>query len=378
MIPIRPAFVMEQTLGHVTHAQNLRAVTDEQPDIRATWLPIPFDVHGPARFVPLLRDNWSVRASWRARRALNAALATRPHDAVVFHTQVTALFSLGIMRSLPAIISLDATPINYDSVGQFYHHRPAGTGVLDRQKYRMNRRVFHTAAGLVTWSEWASRSLTDDYGVDPRRVRVIAPGAAPSYFDIGERRLSRIADLPDDQRPVRVLFVGGDFSRKGGPLLLDCLRGPLADRCEVHVVTQDFVMPGGNLHVHRGLGPNSAELLHLFEEADVFVLPSMAECLAVVLMEATAAGLPVITTGVGALPEAVHHGESGLIVRAGDTSALRRALERIVGDAELRRRMGHAGRALASEKFDARRNGRALLDMVVELAEAGRQSSRAA
>ena len=66
--------------------------------------------------------------------------------------------------------------------------------------------------------------------------------------------------------------------------------------------------PASNVHVYRGLEPNSPTLLWLFAEADIFVLPSLGECLAVALMEAAAAGLPIITTRVGALPEAVDHG----------------------------------------------------------------------
>src|SRR5207245_1386581 len=117
---------------------------------------------------------------------------------------------------------------------------------------------------------------------------------------------------------------------------------------ELHLVTTHPVDPARtNTVVHRGLGPNSPELLRLFEAADVFVLPSFAECLAVVLMEATAAGLPVITTGVGALGEAVYPERSGLLVQPGDTTGLRRALELLVGDASLRQRMGREGYALA-------------------------------
>ena len=112
MAPVRAAFVMEQTLGHVTHYRNLRAVATQQAIVDPTWLPISFDVHGPERLIPLLRSNWSVRASWRAWQALRGALARQPHEALVFHTQVTSLFSVGLMRHVPSIISLDATPIN--------------------------------------------------------------------------------------------------------------------------------------------------------------------------------------------------------------------------------------------------------------------------
>src|SRR5262249_52045583 len=146
---------------------------------------------GPERFVPMLRSNWSVRASWRARRALDAASARRPIQAAFFHSQVTSLFSTGFMRRVPSIISMDATPINYDSVGEHYGHAAARGGFLDRKKYQLNLQAFHAAAGLVAWSDWARRSLIDDYGIDSRRIRVIPPGAPPRFFAIGDARGTR-------------------------------------------------------------------------------------------------------------------------------------------------------------------------------------------
>src|SRR5262245_4251754 len=107
---------MEQTLGHVTHHQNLMAAVGRQTEVLPTWIPVPYDVSAFERLVPLYASNWSVRASLRARRELSRALAARRHDALFFHTQVTSLFSLGLMRRTPAVISLDATPINYDTV----------------------------------------------------------------------------------------------------------------------------------------------------------------------------------------------------------------------------------------------------------------------
>jgi glycosyltransferase involved in cell wall biosynthesis len=371
MHPVRTAFVMEQALGHVTHAQNLRSLVDARADIAPTWLPISFDVRGAARYLPLFRGNWSVRASWRARRALNTALGRQRHDALVFHTQVTALFSVGLMRRLPTVVSMDATPLNYDRVGEYYGHRPAGASFLDRRKFQMNRAVFDAAASLVTWSDWARDSLVEDYATDPSKIHVLAPGAAHAYFALGERRAHRSVNTP---RSPRILFVGGDFERKGGPLLLEAL----PDGAELHVVTSRAVAPRPNVHVHPGLTANSPELLRLFEEADLFVLPSYAECLAVVLMEASAACLPIITTDVGALREAVDPGQSGFVISAGDGAALRRGIETLIADADLRSRMGRAGFALARRKFDAHRNNRALLDLVVAHATTQHAHRRAA
>src|SRR5262249_42735482 len=130
MTRLRVAFCMEQTLGHVTHTRNLCSVVEQQDRVEATWLPIPFHVSGAARVVPVLRSNWSVRASWRARRALGRVLSQPPHDALFFHSQVTSLFSIDLMRRYPTVVSLDATPINYDSLGAAYNHRPAGNSFL--------------------------------------------------------------------------------------------------------------------------------------------------------------------------------------------------------------------------------------------------------
>jgi glycosyltransferase involved in cell wall biosynthesis len=377
--PIRAAFVMEQTLGNVTHYLNLRAAVAQQSQVAPTWLPIPFAADGPTRLLPLFGRNWTVRASWRARRSLRAALARQSHAAVYFHSQVPSLFSLDIMRRLPTVISLDATPINFDRIGQYYGHRAAGDGWIDRQKYLLNRRAFHAAAALVTFSDWARRSLIDDYQVDPTQIRVLIPsGAAPAYFDIGERRLAGKASASGEHDPVRLLFVGGDFHRKGGPLLLDCMRAGLADRCELHLVTSEAIEPQPNVYLHCGVEPNSPELRQLYADADIFVLPTLADTLGLVLLEAAAAGLPVIATEVGAVPEAVQHGESGLLVTPGDARGLRTAIERLVGDPQLRQRMGHVGHALARQKFDARRNSQALLDLLAEVARTGPQSRRAA
>src|SRR4051794_140306 len=182
------------------------------------------------------------------------------------------------MRQVPSIVSLDATPINYDSLGPYYDHAAASDSFLDRQKYRLNRQAFHAATGLVTWSEWARDSLIGDYGVDGTRIRVVGPGAAPNYFAIGAARL---AGAPREPGRVRLLFVGADFRRKGGPELLAALRGPLGDLCELHVVTRQAVAPQRNVFVHHGVTPNSPTLAQLFATADVFVLPTHADCLAI-------------------------------------------------------------------------------------------------
>ena len=90
----------------------------------------------------------------------------------------------------------------------------------------------------------------------------------------------------------------------------------------------------------------------LLATASVFVLSSRSEGLPISVLEAMAAGLPVIASDVGGLREQVEDGVTGLLVPAGDVAALATALERLVGDPQLRRVMGDAGRARAEALFD--------------------------
>jgi glycosyltransferase involved in cell wall biosynthesis len=100
------------------------------------------------------------------------------------------------------------------------------------------------------------------------------------------------------------------------------------------------------------LAGERSDVPELLAAADVFVLSSASEGLPLSVMEAMAAGLPVVASAVGGIPELVIDGETGLLVPAGDATELTAALERVLLDRQLRRRLGAAGRARAENAFD--------------------------
>ncbi len=354
----RFGFVMEQTLGNATHYRNVRAVVDGDPRVDASWYPLAFPPRGALETLPPIRGNWSLRASLRARRVLARAAAADRHDALFFHTQVTTLFSVDMMRRVPSVISLDATPRNYDSLGAAYGHRESGQ-VVEGLKAALNRRALHAARAFVTFSDWARRSLIDGYGVDQERITVIPPGID---LDLWPRPAPR-----DTQDPMRILFVGGDFARKGGEALLQAFHSGLHRHCELHLVTKSSVVPAAGVHVYHDLAPNSAGLRQLYATADIFALPTLADCYSHASIEAMSCGLPVVTCPVGGIPEIVHDGETGLLVPPGDVAALAAALKDLAGDPARRASMGLRGRSLVERDYDNAVNVRRVLAIMARI-----------
>ena len=360
MIPLarpRLGFVMEQTLGHVTHYTNMRNALTAESGIDASWLPLAFEPQRKLEQLPVLRTNWSARASLRTRLVLARERASERYDALFFHTQVTTLLSAAVMRRVPSVISLDATPINYDAVGRAYGHHRSGKWV-ERTKRKINAHTLHEASAIVSWCDWARRSLVQDYGVDHSRISVIAPGVDLALWPQPGPRAAA--------SPVKLLFVGGDFERKGGRLLLQAFDS-LDVPCELHIVTSTPVDPAPGIYLYRDIKPNSEVLRRLYATCDIFVLPTLADCFPLVIQEAMAAGLPVIATDVGAIGEAVRHGETGLLIPPSDMNALCSTLKSVIGNADSRRRLGLKGREWAEHYFDSAANARRIARLMISL-----------
>jgi len=249
-------------------------------------------------------------------------------------------------------------------MGEFYGHSPSSNTRLEAIKKRLNIRAFTAAQHLVTWSQWAKDSLVTDYGMPADKITVIPPG-----IDMREWGFER--DKARSDQPLHLLFVGGDFVRKGGNVLLEAFRRlPPSVNAILHLVTNAPEAPEGrpNICVYRNVKPNSSQMLQLYRQAEIFVFPTYADCLGLVVLEAMAAGLPVISTTVGALPEAIVHGETGWNVPTGDPDALANAIAALAADPALRAQMGRRGREAAMERFDATTNFRRLVDVVKNVA----------
>jgi glycosyltransferase involved in cell wall biosynthesis len=204
-----------------------------------------------------------------------------------------------------------------------------GTDVeLLRRAPRLARSVLCGARLVIA----ASSALADAARrLGAQDVRVI-----PSGIDIP-------AEVGEEAQPAEVLYAGR-LSEEKGVLELVAAAGDL-----------NLVVAGdGPLRRRvpqaRGFLPND-ELQHLYARAAVVACPSRREGFGVACLEAMAHGRPVVASAVGGLKDLVVDGETGLLVPPRDPQALRAALERLLADRDLRRRLGAAGRERARERF---------------------------
>jgi glycosyltransferase involved in cell wall biosynthesis len=358
-------FAIDQSGGNAVYQANLAQALHAAPGVAATYHGVHIVADDIWQRLPGVRSNYALTASARAAWALHATRRRTGHvDAALIHSQSIALFSIPFMRRVPTVISSDGTPRNYDSYADGLEHRVYGPRV-EGFKHRWTRATIRSAARLLGFSSWVRDSFINDYGADPERVVVIPPGIDTDLW------VPRPEQRPDDGI-VRILFTGGHFARKGGPLLLDWVRQTRHRNVEVHLVTQHLVPDTDRVVVHNGMRPNSPELIALAQSCDLFALPTRGDCFSFAGIEAQSVGMPVVISNVGGISEIITDGENGYLVERDDTVGLFERLDHLVENTGLRERMGRLGRERAVDRFTAKRNAGRVLDLLMKVADEGR------
>jgi glycosyltransferase involved in cell wall biosynthesis len=197
-------------------------------------------------------------------------------------------------------------------------------------------------ADLILCASTFTRRSLEASGVAPQKISVIPYGVHTETFKFGR---------PSGDAPLKVLYVGQKVARKGLRMLLRVWQ-------QLQPTNASLVLAGGHVRdesVLRGFESlfietpriSLCDLVRLFQEADIFVLPSLAEGFGHVYLEALSCGVPIICTENTGGPDIVCHGESGWILPAGDPVALADCLSWAFSHRRQLREMRETARAVA-------------------------------
>lgn len=284
---------------------------------------------------------------------LKLARLIRRHDA---HIVYIHLYSRASAYGRMAAI-LARTPVIVASAVGYGHPRPLKKRMLDRV-------LAHFTDHFTALSEATKEHLYRQQGIAPDRITVIYPGIDPERFSSVRRReaIRQEVGIPLDAQVVGT--VARLAPEKGLVDLVNAMAqvreaipnarlmlvgdGPLRPELEQRVESL-----GLRDTVHfLGFRRDIPELLHVM---DIFAFPSHREGLGMALVEAMAAGLPVVATAVGGIPEVVEYDVTGSLVPPREIDALALNICRLLENSALRVAMGQRGRARVQQHFTARR-----------------------
>ena len=318
---------------------------------RAVGIKVP-----PLRNGILLAKNYNRnRSVWRShyyfdpvyRRALTQAAR---------QVAVTSpfLLQIGHMFSLP-----DAFPhkrcISYHdgNLSELLNSGFGLKGISHRridQALRYEEQVAGQMAAVFTFSEYLRQSFISDYHVPADRVFNVGGGINLTDFPP--------ANPNKDYAARRILFIGGDFARKGGPQLLEAFRivREALPAAELHIVGPaglDQIPPGVVFHgrLSKADPGQKLKLESLFRDCTLFVLPSLYEPFGIAPLEAMLYQVPCLVTNAWALRETVKPGVNGELVIKGSVEDLATKMLQLLSNPERLATMGQNGREIVLRDY---------------------------
>lgn len=207
--------------------------------------------------------------------------------------------------------------------------------------------LYKHASTIFVGANYLADNLVNEYGVQRDRIRIAGGGAHP-YFEV-----NCCKEIPD-RFTNKIIFVGWDFGMKGGADLLVAFREVHAQRPELELLIAgpdegQWVVQEGV----RWLGQvrSKDDLIALYRQSDLFVMPSLRDSFGFVFLEAMTQGVPCIGTNLNAMPEIIEDGKTGYIVPLRDPEALAAAILRYYSDEGNRQRMGQAALERVKERY---------------------------
>jgi glycosyltransferase involved in cell wall biosynthesis len=358
--------VVGTVMGHATYDASVGPVLEQMPEVevrlaglpeqtrveRALWSSAP--VLG-GYDLDMQTSRWHAVHSLLARRSLIEQIEAFDPDVVQVRSHSITFGMLGLMKVVPIVPVVDISVWGWRAMEIWRPLRPYSKAMIWPSE-RAERAVFTKAPLVLGMTDWAS---ADVKRVAPRaRVITNHPGIDLERFKPAERTGSSTP---------RVLFVGGRFASKGGLDLVDVLGDRLGRDVELDVVSAEAVPERDGIRVHR-MSNDDPRLVELYQQADVFCLPTRGDATPWVVLEAMACGTPVVASDLASIPELTGGGRGGVVFPVGDKEALRRRLWGLLEDDARRTELAQGARAHVEQHFDPRRQVPLLMELLSDVA----------
>ncbi len=209
------------------------------------------------------------------------------------------------------------------------------------------REIFENCDGIFVTSNWVKESINKDYGIDQAKIHVVGVGAS----------LSGDVNRNEKESGCNILFVGRNWQRKGGPLLVEAFKRirNSVEKAQLTVigcapeVLEDGVTVLGPLN--NSIPQQSRMIEDAYRNADVLCVPSEFEPFGICFAEAQFYGVVPVTFAGEGRAEAIKDGVTGVLVRERTADALSQVLMNLLDDGENVKRMSLAGQSFARENF---------------------------
>jgi len=351
-------FIHNTALGFVTVSRGIEAACGRRADIEAVHLspPMPWWVKVAAAQTPvnlLGYDYHTARLSlaWAAhlKRVLSPPGVLDGVGVVhVLSQQRGAIARWLRSRGVPCVVNIDSTDAVWASEFGYCTARPDLNRLVEAQTLR-------AASAVACWSRWAANSVQRDYGVPAERVFLHRPCEGP--FTTARPPGRRAGGL------LRIVFVGNDWERKGGPRVLGWHQQRWVGKAEFHVCSRTAPRDDSCRDVvwHGGV-PHDRLINEVLPTMDVLVMPTIRDTFMISAQEAQAAGLAVVTSRIAGLQELIVDGVTGVLAAPSDDAAFIDAVEGMISDEGRMEAMCHA----ASRHAHTSLNGRVWYDHLLD------------
>lgn len=303
---------------------------------------LPLILHRQRSLTEVYLRSGRLECRFRELAAAAAAAAAAATGSVAFSFASQSLFDLSI-PGIPHFVFTDHTHL-----ANLYYPAFDRKQLLPQTAIEREKKIYAHAGRVFVMGSHVKRSLEEHYHLPPEKVTVCGGG-------LNSTLLPPLDNLGFSN--CRIAFVGIDWERKGGKVLLDAF--PIV-KAKFPGAVLDIIgcsprnLPQGA--VAHGLVPKS-EVMNLLARASIFVFPSLIEPFGIAPLEAASMGLPVVASAIGALPETVRDRDSGILVPPNDSKALAKALLSLLENPDTAQRMGASGRRHALAHFTWNRAG---------------------